>query len=164
MDVYDVPNEVALKLRGWKQKADGTYKGLKKEYLIEEIRCLEHNWAGSIKANELLSWRLERSMEEINALKKAIEEIKTYELYYYEGDYDLDDEPIDKYVPINIDEIVDDEMKALHYRNLYEELISKGKYFTEEEQKAEQDVIKKMAIEPKDNIFDYYKEENNEKI
>jgi len=164
MNVYDVPNEVALGLRGWKQKADGTYKGLTKEYLIDEIRCLEHNWAGAIKANELLSFRLENAVNEINALKRAIDEIKSYEPCHYQMDYDWDEEPIDKYVPIDVDEIVEDEMKALNYRNIYEELISKGEYFTEEEQKAEQDVIKKMAIEPKDNIFDYYKEENNEKI
>ena len=31
-------------------------------------------------------------------------------------------------------------------------------YFTEEEQKAEAEVIKKMAVEPKENFYDYYTE------
>lgn len=39
-------------------------------------------------------------------------------------------------------------------------------YFTEEEQKAEERIIKEMSVEHKDNFFDYYEEDGdkNEKI
>ena len=35
-------------------------------------------------------------------------------------------------------------------------------YFTEEEQKVEEEVIKKMAVEPKENFYDYYEEKEKE--
>lgn len=38
-----------------------------------------------------------------------------------------------------------------------------GKYFSSEEQAAETEVINKMAVEPKENIYDYYEEENKMK-
>lgn len=38
-----------------------------------------------------------------------------------------------------------------------------GAYFSPEEQAAEANVIDKMAVEPKENIYDYYKEENKMK-
>lgn len=34
-----------------------------------------------------------------------------------------------------------------------------GKYFSPEEQDAEAEVIDKMAVEPKENIYDYYEED-----
>lgn len=37
-------------------------------------------------------------------------------------------------------------------------------YFTEEEQKAEEKVIKKMAVEPKDNFYNYYKEDSDKDV
>lgn len=50
-------------------------------------------------------------------------------------------------------EIVKEEIGLLNY------FIEKGKYFDEEDYKAEEEVIEKMSIEPKDNIFDYYEED-----
>lgn len=56
MNPYNMSNEEALALEGWKTR---NYKNLSKKDLLEYIECLEHNWAGEIKANKLLSQRLE---------------------------------------------------------------------------------------------------------
>ena len=60
MSIYDTKNEDALRTQGWKSYKDSTLKSMSKDDLIDQIRCLEHNWAGEIKANKLLSYRLKR--------------------------------------------------------------------------------------------------------
>ena len=56
MTVYDINNEDALKSQGYKTYKDSTLKSMSKNDLIEQIRILEHNWAGEIKANWLQSY------------------------------------------------------------------------------------------------------------
>lgn len=56
--IYDIKNEEALATQGYKPYKDTTLKSMSKDDLIDQIRCLEHNWAGEIKANKLLSYRL----------------------------------------------------------------------------------------------------------
>lgn len=67
-----------LKARGQRIYSDGTLKSFTKEQLIDEIRCLEHNYAGEIWGSNLLSKRLENvctylqrkglSLDEINKI------------------------------------------------------------------------------------------------
>lgn len=56
--IYDTENKDALATQGYKPYKDSTLKSMSKDDLIDQIRCLEHNWAGEIKANKLLSYRL----------------------------------------------------------------------------------------------------------
>ena len=83
MTVYDINNEDALKSQGYKVYKDSTLKSMSKNDLIEQIRILEHNWAGEIKANWLQSYRLQWLF---NAFNETIKEIKTYEPKYYDKD------------------------------------------------------------------------------
>lgn len=68
MSVYDLSDYYILTKNGWKERKDSTYKSMKKEDLIDNIRCLEHNWAGSLKASELLSQRLKKFDDYFNAI------------------------------------------------------------------------------------------------
>lgn len=56
--IYDAENKDALATQGYKQYKDNTLKSMSKDDLIDQIRILEHNWAGEIKSNKLLSYRL----------------------------------------------------------------------------------------------------------
>lgn len=57
--IYDLDDYYVLEQKGWKLPTNATLSGYKKTELLDIIRCLEHNWAGSIKATELQSRRLE---------------------------------------------------------------------------------------------------------
>ena len=52
MSIYDTKNEDALATQGYKPYKDSTLKSMSKDDLIDQIRCLEHNWTGEIKANK----------------------------------------------------------------------------------------------------------------
>ena len=70
--INDYPN---LAQRGWKVYADGYYKGQKKDDLIDQIRCLEHNWAGEIWGNDLLRRRLENACNYLKQQGLSLEEV-----------------------------------------------------------------------------------------
>ena len=58
-NLYDLDDYIVLEEEGWKSLSTSTLLGYKKDVLIQMIRMLEHNWAGSIKAATLQSRRLE---------------------------------------------------------------------------------------------------------
>ena len=58
-NLYDLDDFVVLEENGWKSLSSSTLMGYKKDDLVKIIRMLEHNWAGSIKAEILQSRRLE---------------------------------------------------------------------------------------------------------
>ena len=58
-NIYDLEDYYVLEQDGWKLPQNHTLMQYKKKDLVEIIRMLEHNWAGSIKATELQSRRLE---------------------------------------------------------------------------------------------------------
>lgn len=58
-NLYDLDDFVVLEENGWKSLSSSTLMGYKKDDLVGIIRMLEHNWAGSIKAETLQSRRLE---------------------------------------------------------------------------------------------------------
>lgn len=58
-NIYDLDDYYVLEQNGWKLLSNNTLASNKKTELIGIIRMLEHNWAGSIKATELQSRRLE---------------------------------------------------------------------------------------------------------
>lgn len=58
-NIYDLEDYYVLEQDGWKLLQNNTLMQYKKKDLVEIIRMLEHNWAGSIKATELQSRRLE---------------------------------------------------------------------------------------------------------
>lgn len=58
-NIYDLDDYYVLEQEGWKLPSNNTLSQMKKTELIEIIRMLEHNWAGSIKATTLQSRRLE---------------------------------------------------------------------------------------------------------
>lgn len=75
MSPYDLSNEVVLNEYGWKCRTDSTYHGFTKPQLIDVIRCLEHNWAGEIKANKVLQKRLEKVTDYLRGEGYSTEEI-----------------------------------------------------------------------------------------
>ncbi len=75
MSVYDLSDAVALNSLGWKPKATATLKNCKKSDLIDIIRCLEHNWAGEIKANKLYQQRLQHVVSYLGGEGYSIDEI-----------------------------------------------------------------------------------------
>lgn len=56
--VYDLDDYIALGEEGWKLPSNATLKQYRKDELVDIIRMLEHNWAGSIKQNILQQKRL----------------------------------------------------------------------------------------------------------
>lgn len=58
-NIYDLDDYYVLEQNGWKLPSNNTLSQYKKADLLGIIRMLEHNWAGSIKATELQSRRLE---------------------------------------------------------------------------------------------------------
>ena len=60
-NIYDLDDYYVLENEGWKLPQDQTLISghYKKKDLVEIIRMLEHNWAGSIKTTTLQSRRLE---------------------------------------------------------------------------------------------------------
>ena len=44
--IYDAENKDALATQGYKPYKDNTLKSMSKDDLIDQIRILEHNWAG----------------------------------------------------------------------------------------------------------------------
>ena len=98
----------------------------------------------------------------------GIKDIKTYNPKYYDKDlaewFDLD---ID-YLINNSLSIEDLEERERIDNSIFPNIwnLDEMTYFTEEEQKAEERIIKEMSVEHKDNFFDYYEEDGdkNEKI
>lgn len=68
MSVYDLDDYKVLKDNGWKSRTRGAYQQIKKDDLIDTIYCLEHNWAGEMKANKLLGERLKKFNDYFNAV------------------------------------------------------------------------------------------------
>lgn len=60
MSVYDLSDYYILAKNGWRKKENSIYKSKKKEDLIDYINMLEHNWAGSLKINELLTKKIQK--------------------------------------------------------------------------------------------------------
>lgn len=174
MNVFDYNNEDVLKSQGWIPYKDSTLKSMTKDELIEYIRCLEHNWAGEIKACWLQSHRLvftEQIFEDV------IKDIKAYKPLYSELDYDSNDEPFLDYISLDIDYIIKNVLDNHNIDNPTQEELLFGTvgflcrflnhndgwvYFSEEENKAIDKYIQEHSIEHKDNFFDYYKDEVNE--
>ena len=169
MTVYDINNEDALKSQGYKIYKDSTLKSMSKNDLIEQIRILEHNWAGEIKANWLQSYRLQFTNE---IFEEVIKEIKNYNPKYCELDYTYDDEPYLNYMSLDIDYIVHNilETHKIDEPTREEQLFgnigffmrflnnNEFVYFTDEENKAVSKYIEDHSIEKKDNFYDYYNE------
>lgn len=167
--IYDIRDEDALISQGWKSYKNSTLKSMTKDDLIDVIRMLEHNWAGEIKANKLQTKRLMFTME---ILKKIINNIESYDPEYSELDYDIDDEQVLSYYPLSIEDIIKEILDEVKEKEISlwgnvgflcrflntDEMC----YFTEEEQKAEEEFIKKMSIETKNNFYDYYEKEKTE--
>ena len=74
MTPYDIGDYTVLRRNGWKERQTSTYLGYKKNHLIDVIRCLEHNWAGALKGNEVLTQRLEKCYEYFKSQGMAVEE------------------------------------------------------------------------------------------
>lgn len=70
--INDYPS---LAKRGWKVMSDGYYKRWKKDEIIEQLRCLEHNWAGEIWGNELLRERLQNACRHLKEQGYSLEEV-----------------------------------------------------------------------------------------
>ena len=64
-----------LGLRGQRVYSDGSLKSFTKDQLIDEIRCLEHNYAGEIWGSNLLSKRLENVCNYLKEQGLSLEEI-----------------------------------------------------------------------------------------
>ena len=75
MSVSYINDYPSLAKRGWKVYADSYYNNQKKDELIEQIRCLEHNWAGEIWGSELLTKRLEKVCEFLKQQGLSLKEI-----------------------------------------------------------------------------------------
>lgn len=91
MSIYDLDKKEVLKQAGWRIYSDSTLKSMTKDELIDQIKCLQHNWAGAIEASELQSYRLQWLL---NAFNETIKDIEAYEPKYYDKDlaewFDLD--------------------------------------------------------------------------
>lgn len=113
-----------------------------------------------------------KAQRDIKVLKDIIDDIKSYtNLYLHDLDYSYDDEPIDNYVKFDVDYIIknilenfkideDDFNESLYKisgKNLiYDDMVYPDEDFYEDERK----VIEKLSIPEKDNIYDYYEEED----
>jgi len=64
-----------LRLRGQRVYSDGSLNSFTKDRLIDEIRCLEHNYAGEIWGNNLLAKRLENVCNYLKKQGLSLEEI-----------------------------------------------------------------------------------------
>ena len=64
-----------LAKRGQKVYSDSYLKSFRKEQLIDEIRCLEHNFANEVWGCELLTKRLENVCEYLKQQGLSLEEI-----------------------------------------------------------------------------------------
>lgn len=169
--IYDTKDEDALATQGYKPYKDSTLKSMSKDDLIDQIRCLEHNWAGEIKACWLQSNRLAFT-EQI--FEDVIKDIEAYNPEYSELDYDYEDNAYLDYHPVDIDYIIKNVLETYKIDEPFREEQLFGNvgffnrflndrdgfiYFTEEEQEAVDKYIKEHRIEPKDNFYDYYEEE-----
>ena len=72
MKCETIPN---LKTKGWKPKSYNSLMSYKKVDLIEEIRCLEHNWSGEIWGSNLIQKRLENACEYLKQQGLSVNEI-----------------------------------------------------------------------------------------
>lgn len=115
--------EEILQSQGWKTKKDSTLKSLTKEQLIDEIRCLEHNWAGEINSRALQSNRYWFTKE---LFKEVIKDIKSYKPEYKELDFDCDDEPYYNYFDLDIDYLIRNILEIRKIDEPYEELLLFG--------------------------------------
>ena len=69
-------NERELLLQqGWLPLSISYLKSYKKDDLIEQIRILEHNWAGAIWGNNLIRKRLENACDYLKQKGLTLEEI-----------------------------------------------------------------------------------------
>lgn len=64
-----------LGLRGQKVYSDSSLRSFTKGYLIEHIRCLEHNYAGEIWRSNLLQKRLENACNYLKQQGLSVDEI-----------------------------------------------------------------------------------------
>lgn len=64
-----------LGLRGQKVYSDSYLKSFTKDQLIDEIRCLEHNYAGEIWGSNLLQKRLENACNYLKQQGLSLEEV-----------------------------------------------------------------------------------------
>ena len=64
-----------LGLKGQRVYSDGSLNSFTKDRLIDEIRCLEHNYAGEIWGSNLLSKRLENVCNYLKEQGLSLEEI-----------------------------------------------------------------------------------------
>lgn len=72
-----------LAKRGQKVYSDSYLKSFTKEQLIDEIRCLEHNFAGEVWGSELLTKRLEKVCDYLKQQGLSLDEInKILEVQY----------------------------------------------------------------------------------
>ncbi|MBO7615089.1 MAG: hypothetical protein J6T15_05275 [Bacilli bacterium] len=89
MREYQMDQKSVLERHGWKTLSDNYLKSFKKDQLVEVIRCLEHNWYGSLWESSLLQHRLEKvcgflgeknySTKEINRIISVEGENQGYE-------------------------------------------------------------------------------------
>ncbi len=61
--MLNLNEDAYLNQKGYKRRTESTLKSYSKKDLIDIIRCLEHNWAGEIWGNNLLSKRLQNVSE-----------------------------------------------------------------------------------------------------
>lgn len=83
MSIYDLDEKKVLRQAGWRIYSDSTLKSMTKDELIDQIKCLQHNWAGAIEVSKLQSYRLKWLF---NAFNETIKDIETYEPKYYDKD------------------------------------------------------------------------------
>lgn len=75
MSIETEENKQLLAQKGWNSCSSSYLKKWKKEELIEHIRRLEHNWAGSIWQVNLIIQRLENACKYIKEQGVSLEEI-----------------------------------------------------------------------------------------
>ena len=72
-----------LAKRGQKVYSDSYLKSFTKEQLMDEIRCLEHNYANEVWGSELLTKRLEKVCDYLKQQGLSLDEInKILEVQY----------------------------------------------------------------------------------
>ena len=64
-----------LAKRGQKVYSDSYLQSFTKEDLIDQIRCLEHNFAGEVWGSELLTKRLEKVCDYLKQQGMSLDEI-----------------------------------------------------------------------------------------
>ena len=84
-NIYESDDYKILLEYCWKQKSSKTLSSYKKETLIDIIRCLEHNWAGEMKANKVLQARLENVCNHLKDKGYSLEDINNILSFDFEN-------------------------------------------------------------------------------